>query len=126
MTDAERLKAYDDELSAEMPADLKDWWRNSRDEWPLVARLVLQNRRERLEECYAEIERLRRVELDRSRAELDNNDGLTLTAVRELLARKSTAELVGTLRDLAADYRFELMPAKFRCVMQEAANRLEK
>ena len=60
MTDAERLKAYDDELSAEMPADLKDWWRNSRDEWPLVARLVLQNRRERLEECYAEIERLRK------------------------------------------------------------------
>jgi hypothetical protein len=58
MTDAERLKAYDDELSAEMPADLKDWWLNSRDEWPLVARLVLQNRRERLEECYAEIERL--------------------------------------------------------------------
>jgi hypothetical protein len=75
-------------------------------------------------EAAAEIERLRRVELDRSRAELDNNDGLTLTAVRELLARKSTAELVGTLRDLAADYRFELMPAKFRCVMQEAANRL--
>lgn len=66
-------------------------------------------------------------EIDRLRhAELDYNDGLTLTAVRELLARKTTPELIGTLRDLAADYRFDLMPAKFRCVMQEAANRLEK
>ena len=69
MTDAERLKAYDDELSAEMPADLKDWWRNSRDEWPLVARLVLQNRRERLEECYAEIERLRLTDEERQAIE---------------------------------------------------------
>jgi len=67
----------------------------------------------------AEIERLRRVEKD-------HNDGLTLVAVRELLARKTTAELVGSLRDLAADYRLDLMPAKFRCVMQEAANRLAK
>lgn len=67
----------------------------------------------------AEIERLRRIELE-------HNDGLTLTAVRELLTRKTTPELIGTLRDLAADYRLDLMPAKFRCVMQEAANRLEK
>jgi hypothetical protein len=89
MTDAERLKAYDDELSAEMPADLKDWWRNSRDEWPLVARLVLQNRRERLEECYAEIERLRLTDEEREAIEVAvaylEKRGVRNTAVQETL-----------------------------------------
>jgi hypothetical protein len=62
-----------------------------------------------------------------------NNDGSPqivdsweVTGLRELLASKSTAELVSTIRSLAADYRLELMPAKFRYVMQEAANRLEQ
>jgi hypothetical protein len=71
-----------------------------------------------LDTAAAEIVQARRVELD-------YNDGLTLVAVRELLARKTTPELVGTLRDLAMDYRLDLMPVKFRYVMQEAAHRLE-
>jgi len=66
MTDADRLIAYDAELSSEMPADMKDWWRNSRDEWPIVARLVLQHRRENLEECRTEVERLRLTDEERA------------------------------------------------------------
>jgi hypothetical protein len=45
MTDAERLKAYDEEISREMPKDFKDWWENSKEEWPLIARYVLERRR---------------------------------------------------------------------------------
>jgi cephalosporin-C deacetylase-like acetyl esterase len=49
MTDAERLKAYDEEISKEMPLDFKDWWENSKEEWPLVARYVLERRRGEIE-----------------------------------------------------------------------------
>ena len=52
MTDLERLKAYDEEISKEMPEDFKDWWENSPEEFPLVARLVLEGRRETIEWCY--------------------------------------------------------------------------
>jgi cephalosporin-C deacetylase-like acetyl esterase len=45
MNDLQRLQAYDEELSKEMPTDFKDWWENSKDEWPVVARLVLEGRR---------------------------------------------------------------------------------
>jgi hypothetical protein len=51
MTDLERLKAYDEEISKEIPLDFKDWWQNSKEEWPLVTRLVLEGRREQVEWC---------------------------------------------------------------------------
>jgi hypothetical protein len=51
MTDLERLKLYDEEISKEMPLDFKDFWENSKDEWPLVTRLVLEGRREQVEWC---------------------------------------------------------------------------
>jgi hypothetical protein len=57
MTDLERLKLYDEEISKEMPEDFKDWWENSKDEWPLVTRLVLEGRRENLEWCYDVIDK---------------------------------------------------------------------
>lgn len=44
-----RLKRYDEELSAVMPKDFKDWWGNSKEEWPIVARGVIENLREREE-----------------------------------------------------------------------------
>jgi hypothetical protein len=46
-----RLKAYDEEISKEMPLDFKDWWEGSKDEWPEVARMCLEGRREREEWC---------------------------------------------------------------------------
>ena len=55
MTDAERLQAYDEELSKVMPKDYKDWWQNSKDEWPLVARLVIEDLEKDREWCYETI-----------------------------------------------------------------------
>ena len=52
MTNLERLQAYDDELSKVMCPDFKDWWQNSKDEWPLVARLVIEGLRKDNEWCY--------------------------------------------------------------------------
>jgi hypothetical protein len=43
------VAAYETEISKEMPPDFKDWWENDKSEWPLVARLVLENRRNRNE-----------------------------------------------------------------------------
>lgn len=57
MTDFERLKAYDEEISKVMPEDFKDWWENSKDEWPLVTRLVLEARQEDIEWCYSVIDK---------------------------------------------------------------------
>ena len=39
------LKSWQDELSKVMPKDFKDWWQNSKKEWPVVARLVIENSR---------------------------------------------------------------------------------
>jgi hypothetical protein len=55
MTDLERLQAYDEELSKVMPKDYKDWWQNSKDEWPLVARLVIEDLEKDREWCYETI-----------------------------------------------------------------------
>lgn len=44
-----RLKRYDEELSAVMPKDFKDWWQNSKGEWSIVARGVIESLREREE-----------------------------------------------------------------------------
>ena len=56
MTDAERLQAYDEELSKVMPKDYKDWWENSKNEWPLVARLVIEDLEKDREWCYETID----------------------------------------------------------------------
>ena len=49
MTDKERLDEYDRLLSEVMPHDFKDWWQNSKDEWPLVAQSVIKQLRVREE-----------------------------------------------------------------------------
>ena len=56
MTDLERLKAYDEELSKVMPPDFKDWWQNSKNEWPEIASWVITNLRERLEEAERQLD----------------------------------------------------------------------
>jgi len=52
MTDLERLKLYDEKLSAVIPLDFKDWHQNSKDERPEVARWVIENLRKDREWCY--------------------------------------------------------------------------
>lgn len=41
-TDAERLIAYDEELSKVMPDDYKDWWQNNKKDWPVLARFTIE------------------------------------------------------------------------------------
>ena len=56
MTDLERLQAYDEELSKVMPKDYKDWWENSKNEWPLIARLMIEDLEKDREWCYETID----------------------------------------------------------------------
>jgi hypothetical protein len=42
-----QLKSWESELSKVMPPDFKDWWENSKDEWPVVARMVIESLRDR-------------------------------------------------------------------------------
>lgn len=51
-----RLKRYDEELSAVMPKDFKDWWENSPEEWPIVARGVIESLREREDLAWQQVE----------------------------------------------------------------------
>jgi hypothetical protein len=44
---ADMLVAWETELSKTMPLDFKDWWQNSKTEWPLVARMLIESLRER-------------------------------------------------------------------------------
>lgn len=55
MTDTERLKLYDDLLSAVMPPDFKDWHQNSKEEWPEIAAAVITNLRQREELAWEQV-----------------------------------------------------------------------
>ena len=58
LAEAQRqLSKWESEVSKEMPPDFKDWWQNSKAEWPTVARLVLENRRKEVEFWRATAER---------------------------------------------------------------------
>ena len=78
-----RVRDYDDRLTAVMPPDYKDWHENSRQEWPLVAALTIENltaqsdwAHEELSRSQAEVERLRYVlhRLEQAASELSNHD----------------------------------------------------
>jgi hypothetical protein len=51
-----RLQRYDEELSSVMPKDYKDWWENSPEEWPLVAKYSIESLREREELAWKQLE----------------------------------------------------------------------
>jgi len=50
-----RIEAWESELSKVMPPDFKDWWQNSKDEWPVVARCVIESLREREREAWNQL-----------------------------------------------------------------------
>lgn len=52
------LLTWETELSKVMPPDFKDWWQNSKKEWPEVARLVIEAHRKNEETFQSEIDRL--------------------------------------------------------------------
>lgn len=70
MTDAERLAAYDRELSAVMPPDFKDWWCGSRDEWPMLAAIVIEDERQDARIAWAMVARLE-AEIDELRHSME-------------------------------------------------------
>ena len=39
----QKLIAWEDELSTEMPPEFKDWWQNDRAEWPMVATALIRS-----------------------------------------------------------------------------------
>ena len=43
---ADMLVAWETELSKVMPPDFKDWWQNSKSEWPMIARMTIERLRE--------------------------------------------------------------------------------
>lgn len=51
-----RLQRYDDELSSVMPEDYKDWWQNSKEEWPLLAKLSIEDHRASEELAWDQLE----------------------------------------------------------------------
>lgn len=53
-----RLQRYDEELSKVMNPDFKDWYQNSKEEYPEVAAWVITNLREQLDWAYETIDRL--------------------------------------------------------------------
>ena len=55
---AKQLAKWESELSKVMPPDFKDWWQNSRDEWPEVARRTIEALKAREEEAWAMVARL--------------------------------------------------------------------
>ena len=87
---------YETRLSTEMPPDCKDWWQNARSEWPEVATAVLRMRRLEIERLTAELDdevAEAADEIERLTAALDDEDdiadrlGETLAARTLLLAR---------------------------------------
>lgn len=44
---ANMLVAWETEISKVMPLDYKDWWQNSKLEWPVIARMSIESLRER-------------------------------------------------------------------------------
>lgn len=62
---AARVTDYETRLTAVMPADFKDWYQNSREEWPEVAAWVITNLREQRDEAdkYAELLRTRSADI---------------------------------------------------------------
>lgn len=51
-----RLQRYDEELSSVMPKDYKDWWQNSKEEWPIVAKYSFESLRESEELAWDQLE----------------------------------------------------------------------
>ena len=68
------LNAFHDELSKVMPPDYKDWWQNSKTEWPLVARLTIENLREREQSALEDLGRIER-ELNEAKEAIDRYEG---------------------------------------------------
>jgi len=53
---ANMLVAWETELSKVMPLDYKDWWQNSKLEWPVIARMSIESLRKRESLAWDQVE----------------------------------------------------------------------
>jgi len=90
------LAKWESELSKVMPPDFKDWWQNSKAEWPLVARLAIESARksegiawQQIETARAESDALAEA-LAYARRFLNSEDHDTAFVDKALAARKQT------------------------------------
>lgn len=95
------LATWESELSKVMPPDFKDWWQNSKSEWPLVARLVIESKTEWCEMIDAEVGTLRE-ELAAERA-LGDRLADSVTDLRQLL--KAHGQGCGTGREALSAWK---------------------
>lgn len=99
------LVSWQTELSKVMPADFKDWWENSKAEWPLIARLAIEakNRSTMFDAAaYAELER-------------------TLAAERELADRLAECLELALAGWDSAEWIAPIDPAEVECSDQALA-----
>ena len=90
-----KLARWEDELSAVMPPDFKDWWQNSREEWPMVARMVIEG-------SDSERDILER-QLAAKREQIKANHAATLVIERMLYKERAlTDKLAAELADIEA------------------------
>ena len=80
------ITQWQSELSKVMPPDFKDWWHNSKTEWPLVARLVIEGKNRN-----AELDSASCKELERELADW------------KVLQASTQARLEQAERDIAAE-----------------------
>lgn len=99
MTDTALLNSYIHELNKVMPPDFKDWWDNSREEQPVVARMVIENLRTRERIAWKQLARLSAVL--RQKGNGFDLDKATLTTLGDAVANVAdNATLSYPLREL--------------------------
>lgn len=81
-----QLHRLESELSKVMPPDFKDWWQNSKDEWPVVARLVLEARKESEESLLDQL-----GVVQRQLAEMNKKKDALMESVAVLLNERDVA-----------------------------------
>jgi len=91
------LAAWGAELSKVMPLDFKDWWQNSKTEWPLVARLVIESKNQHAERDLAAYKHLE----DKLAAERALADRLAETLAGAALDYGATGSIVTSEVDAA-------------------------
>ncbi len=78
-----KLAKWETELSKVMPPNFKDWWQNSRDEWPEIARWVIQSGRAQQSSAWEHVEKLTILVEQLERELRDANELIHLMSMRK-------------------------------------------
>lgn len=108
-----RVREYDEKLSTEMPKDMKDWWQNSKEEWPEVARWVLENRRKQILMVQRDFDAVANA-LDKLQAALDKLQADLDAALLVIKEARVRPELSWSDEALSAFSRIDLSKAEVK------------